>query len=489
MPSWAPRLCFAPAGVFTDSRYGPFFFDQPIDHNDPDSPTFRHRYWANTDWYKPGGPVILYNAGELAADYRASYVTNSSMAMLARELDGIVIVMEHRCYGQSMIGKDYSSANLRALNTEQALEDMATIIREIKLPNLDVTLPPAPQTKWIVYGGSYSGNLAAWMRYRYPDIVFATIPSSAPVQMRYDFPEYFTPIYKYGPRHCIDAIEGVVRYVDHILFSPFGHRKQELKKRFGLEDLLHDDDFAETLSYPLGLWQDMTPTENPFESEFCSIFENAHSLHEYVDAYGSYITALVNRTCEGSASVNECLNTHDPQSEMYRDLTAEYRPWFWQICTEYAYWQTAAPLWRPTLVSRKLNTSWYQRQCPLLFGNDIVPRHPHWRRINADYKGWHLLISRAIWLDGEWDPWRTLSVNSDDAPDRTHAPKDTHYQVLGQSVHHWDFFITDTVSTEIKELHRTIVELIKTWITEADNGNGDYDGQQMDREVTFNYQQ
>lgn len=39
-------------------KYGPFFFDQPIDHFSLNTSTFKHRYWANTDHYKPGGPVV-----------------------------------------------------------------------------------------------------------------------------------------------------------------------------------------------------------------------------------------------------------------------------------------------------------------------------------------------------------------------------------------------------------------------------------------------
>lgn len=39
-------------------KYGPFYFDQPIDHFSLNTTTFKHRYWANTDHYKPGGPVV-----------------------------------------------------------------------------------------------------------------------------------------------------------------------------------------------------------------------------------------------------------------------------------------------------------------------------------------------------------------------------------------------------------------------------------------------
>ncbi|KAI8072673.1 peptidase S28 [Gongronella butleri] len=226
------------------AKYGPYYFDQRVDHAEAAGATFRQRVWVNSDWYKEGGPVILYNAGEMAADERAPYVTNSSMAMLARELQGVVIVMEHRSYGQSQPGASYATKYLKTLTTANALADMANIILHFKIPLLDRTLAP-PEAKWIVYGGSYSGNLAAWMRQQYPDLVHAAVPSSAPVQMKYNFYEYFLPIQQYGPAKCIRAIEHVVAYVDHILFTPFAHSKDKLKARFGLQGV-HDDDFAES---------------------------------------------------------------------------------------------------------------------------------------------------------------------------------------------------------------------------------------------------
>ncbi len=83
------------------------------------------------------------------------------------------------------------------------------------------------------------------MRQKYPHLVFAAVPSSAPVQMSYNYWQYYEPIRKYGPKYCIDAIRSVVLFADHILFSPFNGPKIELKKTFGAEDLKHDDDFAE----------------------------------------------------------------------------------------------------------------------------------------------------------------------------------------------------------------------------------------------------
>lgn len=42
-----------------DPLYGPYYFDQTVDHLDSESTTtFKQRYWVNSDWYKAGGPVI-----------------------------------------------------------------------------------------------------------------------------------------------------------------------------------------------------------------------------------------------------------------------------------------------------------------------------------------------------------------------------------------------------------------------------------------------
>lgn len=292
------------------------------------------------------------------------------------------------------------------------------------------------------------------MRLKYPHLVFAAVPSSAPVQMSYNFYQYFEPIRKYAPKHCIKAIHSVVLFVDHILFSPLEGPKIRLKETFGAQDLKHDDDFAEckffvfvllkkhtnsviVLSYPLGLWQAMTPASNPFVEEFCSVFDELSTVHEYVEAYGNYTKNIIKRACDDDETVNECMDTHDPRGKMYTDVTSEDRAWLWQVCTEYAYWQTGAPIWKSTIVSRKLNTAWFQRQCPLTFGEHEVPRRPIWREINREYEGWYVSLDRVFWIDGEFDPWREDSIQSESAPDRSDWEEDAEYVVLPKSVHHW----------------------------------------------------
>lgn len=40
------------------SKYGPFYLEVPLDHFSNDTTTFYDRYWVNTEFYKPNGPII-----------------------------------------------------------------------------------------------------------------------------------------------------------------------------------------------------------------------------------------------------------------------------------------------------------------------------------------------------------------------------------------------------------------------------------------------
>ncbi|KAI8079162.1 serine carboxypeptidase S28-domain-containing protein [Thamnidium elegans] len=226
-----------------NEKYGGFFMKMPLDHfnNTGNNKTFYNKYWVNTDHYKPNGPIILYNVGESAADESAILVTNSTMAQLAEKLNGIIIIMEHRFYGSSGPNVTTFFVNLETFNTKQALADMAYIFHNI-------IVPPVPQTKVIVYGCSYSGSLAAWAKDTYPNLFFATVSSSAPVQADVDFYKYFDPIINYGPKHCVSSLQGVISYIDNILYNGSTSQVTELKKVFYSQNLL-DVTFGQSKLY------------------------------------------------------------------------------------------------------------------------------------------------------------------------------------------------------------------------------------------------
>ena len=77
-------------------------------------------------------------------------------------------------FGESSL----SMANLRYLNSEQALKDLAYFITKIsKSGQFKITT----KNPWITIGGSYPGALSAWFRNKYPHLTIGAIASSAVV--------------------------------------------------------------------------------------------------------------------------------------------------------------------------------------------------------------------------------------------------------------------------------------------------------------------
>lgn len=76
-----------------------------------------------------------------------------------------------------------SSDNLKYLTTPQALADVAEFIKKVK----SELYPQLSTSKVVVFGGSYAGNMAIWMRETYPDLVHAAVSSSGPVLAKADF--------------------------------------------------------------------------------------------------------------------------------------------------------------------------------------------------------------------------------------------------------------------------------------------------------------
>jgi Serine carboxypeptidase S28 len=72
---------------------------------------------------------------------------------------------------------------LKYLSVDQALEDAAAFAQNLK-DTLNLDGP------WITVGGSYSANMAAWARARYPHLFYAAYASSGPILAQLDFPEY-----------------------------------------------------------------------------------------------------------------------------------------------------------------------------------------------------------------------------------------------------------------------------------------------------------
>ncbi|KAF9215860.1 hypothetical protein BGZ59_000094 [Podila verticillata] len=132
---------------------------------------------------------------------------------------------------------------LKYLSVDQSIEDIAYFMDNFQKlqpayfaqptqletqPLLPINVPKPNSrtntTRWILAGCSYSGNLAAWTRQRYPNKVFAAFASSAPVRSALDFFEYTTSQTDILGKQCSrdlslarDFLDGALQMTDEFM--------------------------------------------------------------------------------------------------------------------------------------------------------------------------------------------------------------------------------------------------------------------------------
>lgn len=147
----------------------------------------------NDTFFSGNGPVFLCVGGEGPGFEPDVVVTGdvhcALMIQLAQEHSALILALEHRYYGKSIPTKSLSTEDLRFLSSRQALEDISQF-RGYIVDSFGLS----DKNRWITFGGSYPGMMAGWARLKYPNIIFASVSSSAPVQAQVDFRGYNTVI-------------------------------------------------------------------------------------------------------------------------------------------------------------------------------------------------------------------------------------------------------------------------------------------------------
>ena len=76
------------------------WFTQRLTHfNDANEQMWKQRYWYNSTFWKPGGPVFIMIGGEGEAN--PIWIVEGTMMKYAEELGAFAFLLEHRFYGQS----------------------------------------------------------------------------------------------------------------------------------------------------------------------------------------------------------------------------------------------------------------------------------------------------------------------------------------------------------------------------------------------------
>lgn len=365
-------------------------FPQPIDRNYFFAGTFPQRYYYD-ETYGPedDAPVFFYICGEAACH---SGVLDGAIRHYAKKFHAKLIALEHRYYGLSQPYPLLSVKNLRHLTTEEALYDLANFQKKISVVKHWTG-------KWIAFGGSYPGSLAAYFRMRYPESVAGALASSAPVMAKEAFYEYDQHVTRVVGDACAESMRFVVGEIEQAMTRGDDARLLQIKQMFDAEAVDHPVDFLYLVA-DIGAGA----VQYGMNEEFCASLQ-AHS--DPIAGYAEFARLLFSRWDVTAKD----LTPIGAMSEDVNDYakTVGLRQWYYQTCTEYGYWQIASPEPQSSTRSALIDLDYHHDVCQRLFGFKVPPQTD---TINTRFY-WPLLdpsVSRIYFTNGSNDPWSYLSL-------------------------------------------------------------------------------
>lgn len=493
------------------ASYPAYNLSIPIDHFHNESQyephndgTFNNRYWFDASHYKPGGPIILFVAGEASGDYRFPLLEKGILYQLASAHGGIGVILEHRYYGTSFPFDNISVEDARFLTTEQSLADAAYFARNVVFPGLENENLTSSDAPWIVYGVSYSGGQSAFLRKLYPDVFWGGISSSGVTEAIIDYWRYFEPVRQYGPTDCIWTQQFITDVVDKVFIDSKNETlKGEVKLFFNYATTALDQNFVERLYEGLYSWQsrnwDPVIGSGTF-SNWCQAITSPRLEYPSSAAVNASAAQILEATGYGGNGTLTLrllnyagyLRRFSLAADESAPITAslagtavpaeQFDSWSYQTFTEWGYWVTGSgfdsSLGKP-LISRVLDLEFENSYCESSFG---IVTPPNVTAVNK-YGGFDISYPRLAIINGLADPWREATPAADGARPRESTasepwllidnPPEDVWDGLRGAGHHWEangVFTNQTQEKQppkaIAEAQADIVQFVGTWIEE-----------------------
>uniref|UniRef100_F1KTW1 Serine protease n=1 Tax=Ascaris suum TaxID=6253 RepID=F1KTW1_ASCSU len=403
---------------------------QRLDHfNASDARTWAQRYHYNFNYYKSGGPIFLMLGGE--GPETGSWCVDEKLPYIqwAMSHNAAIYDLEHRFYGQSRPFPTQSIENLKYLSSRQAIEDAAYFIRYINEQQKYVN------PKWIVFGGSYSGALAAWLREKHPELVIGAVGSSGPVEAKLDFYEYLevveNALRSYAPE-CADAVQQGFTEMSKMIWTLEG--RKNLSELFVLNPKLNEtklrykdiQNFFATI-YGYFQWAVQYSGDNAGSyaigggiSEICPLMMNTSM--DYLNRIKSVIVYLTE--FDSSISFTSVGIDYDEMIEFLADerydpsgYYSADRSWVWQTCTEFGYFQST-DLGR-NIFGSVTPVNLFVDMCTDTFGSaykiQAIENSIHMTRKYYGGKD-HFKGTNVVLPNGDIDPWHALGLYSNIEP-------------------------------------------------------------------------
>ncbi|XP_063771987.1 putative serine protease K12H4.7 [Pseudophryne corroboree] len=408
-------------GVGVQERW----FLQRLDHfTGADTRVWKQRYFINDTFTQSSGPVFLMIGGEGAAN--PGWMTAGTWITYAEKMGALCLLLEHRFYGKSHPTKDMNLENLQYLSSQQALADLAHF-QTVMTEKLELGT-----RKWIVFGGSYPGCLAAWYRIKYPHLAYAAVASSAPVKAVVNFPEYLEVVQASLAKNHSDCPRTIKLASDTLLeLLVYTENYEKITKDFNLCKPLNissEMDFAFFLDTIAEYVMDIVQYNND-NREFegvkgtnitiqvvCDVMAT-ESLGSPYERYAEVIHIIMKAKTEKCIDVRYQKYVQDMSDSSWEGPSSTGgRQWLYQTCTEFGYFQSTDSHAQPF---SGFPLRYHVQQCTDIYGAEfnLAMVTGAVQQTNENYGGLKVQASRIIFPNGLIDPWHALGITTNISSD------------------------------------------------------------------------
>jgi len=443
------------------TNVGPFYVTQKQDHfDDTNNREWQQAYYVNSTQWRSGGPVFLCVGGEGPA-LTPAVATNSVHCSLAVEslskFGAWFFALEHRYYGcwnrSACPYTDDDENPLQWLSSQQALYDIANF-REFAIAEYGIE----ENAKWITFGGSYPGMMAAWARVQFLESIYASVSSSAPVHAIYNMSSYNDWVaHSYGPTsnksiggstECLNTIASGHATIGDMLKSSSGRR--ELSQVFNVNEAYLNTKDGQMSFAGYGV------ANFPAQSNDPACLEAACNIKKICDVMTSYQSIS---PIERLAKIRDLQGIKEEEDKKSEKLSwIDY--WEWQTCTEFGYYMPCEKGSKCMFTQGLVQLTDAADVCQSSFGIAPGAVKQSIKETNARMGGLTPNATRILWVNGEIDPWASQAVLHTDIPGQETL------WVTGASHHAWTHASLDTDLESVVEARGYIQNAVREWLSE-----------------------
>ena len=388
-----------------------------------------------------------------ASVVRSSPHCNVAVEFLS-ETQALMVALEHRYYGchnASACPYEEGHLDLTYLSSRQAVEDVA-IFHE----HITKTYLKGQSRKWVSFGGSYPGMLASFVRIKHPELIHASIASSAPVLAKVDMVEYndiAAEAYALksvgGSAECREMIAKGHAQVGELLKTKQG--REQIEKTFDLDDesLETHEDQLNFAGYGVAYFP--TQGNDPAcDTPACNIERICEIMTDSKSSDDAMTRLAKVRSTQGGGML---LDDDDDEVQDDSDLY-----WPYQTCTEFGFYQTCE-VGSKCFFVQGLDLLQDQIEfCRTKWKIDLDEITENVKRSNQHYGGLDPNATRIFYPNGNVDPWHGLSILK--------APSESLpvLMVEGASHHAWTHPTLPTDQSTVVEARKLIREKILEWL-------------------------